>query len=71
VGARREREDVAGPDGGYTAPLLRTQDVQLLVVAAVGGRSFTLWYRDASDLAHGQSVSIPTSGTKVLDIPVG
>ena len=59
-----------GPDGIFTARLVGPQDVKLHIIASAGGRFVVMWYPNASDFAHGQAVSIPDSGTKVVDIPI-
>ncbi len=59
-----------GPDGAYSANLIGPQEVKLHIIASAGSRFVVMWYPNASDFAHGQTVSIPDSGTTVIDIPI-
>jgi hypothetical protein len=57
-------------DGTFTVRLVGPQEVKLMVIASVGGQFVVMWYPDAPDFAHGRTVSIPDTGTTVVDIPI-
>jgi hypothetical protein len=58
--------------GRYSLRVLGPQDVRVEVRADFGGEpTVTTWYRDAADFAHADTVHIPASGTKVVNIPTG
>lgn len=62
----------AGSRGVYTLHVLGPQQVKLLVVASVDTLfRAPVWYLDAPDFAHGQTVPVPPGGTKALSVVVG
>jgi hypothetical protein len=59
-----------GPDGVFTAKLVGPQEVKLHIIASAGGRFVVMWYPEAGDFAHGQPLSIPDTGSAMVDIPI-
>ncbi|GIH04956.1 hypothetical protein Rhe02_30230 [Rhizocola hellebori] len=57
-------------DGTYSVGLLGPQDVKIHIIAAAGDRFVVMWYPNAAGFADGQAVSIPDSGSAVVDIPI-
>jgi len=57
-------------DGTFAARLVGPQEVKLLIIASVSGQFVVMWYPSAPDFAHGQALSIPDTGTTVVDIPI-
>jgi hypothetical protein len=64
----------AGSGGVYTAHVLGARQVKVLVTGGMFDGSCctgSVWYPNASDFSHGQTVLVPPSGTKALSVVIG
>jgi hypothetical protein len=59
-----------GPDGVYTAHVFGPQDVRLLVEVTLDERYTFIWESRAADFDHGRTVSVPSNGTKTVNVTV-